>query len=77
MTTNRTHRIGPRMEQAASYVASHPGCYKVDVAREVGPHGSLRYGYRTVDRAIAAGLIHAQRQPDGTYRLTLGARDAS
>lgn len=29
----------------------------IDAARAVGPSGSLRYGYQTVHRAVAAGLV--------------------
>ena len=70
--TNRntnTNRIGPRMEAAIQFVALNPGCRKIDVAKVVGPNGSLRYGYRTVDRCIARGLVRAERRPDGRYIL--------
>jgi hypothetical protein len=63
-------RIGPQMEQAARIVAANPGCNKLFVARQVGPHGSTNYGYRTVDRAIAHGLIAAELTAHG-YRLTV------
>lgn len=53
--------IGPKMAAAAAFVSTHPGCTKLKVARQVGPYGSLRYGYEIVDRAIAAGLIEAYR----------------
>ena len=66
---NNSNRIGPRMEAAVQYVAMNPGCKKIDVARVVGPHGSLRYGYLTVDRCIARGLIRAERRLDGRYAL--------
>ena len=57
------------MKDAVQYVRLNPGCPKIDVARVVGPNGSLRYGYRTVDRCIARGLIRAERRPDGRYAL--------
>ena len=67
---SNTNRIGPRMEAAIHYVTLNPGCRKIDVAKVVGPNGSLRYGYRTVDRCIARGLVRAERRPDGRYALT-------
>jgi hypothetical protein len=50
-------RIGPCMQAAVSYVRSHPGCAILPVAVAVGPHGSTQYGYKTVHRAISAGLL--------------------
>jgi hypothetical protein len=61
----RTARIGPKMRQAADYVSRHPGCSKLDVARDLtndpraNPHGHGQYD--TIDKAIAAGLIVAER----------------
>lgn len=52
-------RIGPRMREAADFVRSNPGCAILPVAEAVGPHGSRAFGYRTVHRAIDAGLIQA------------------
>jgi len=63
---------GPRMQLVADYVSRHPGCAKLPAARYVGPHGSVQYGYRTVDRAIASGLIRARRLPSGRYQLLPG-----
>lgn len=57
---SKTGKPGPAMTAAAAYVAAHPGCTKKDAAEACGPHGSLRYGYQAVDRAIAAGLITAR-----------------
>lgn len=68
--TGRTHRVGPRMAEAARYVQAHPGCTKLRVAEHVAPTGvpggspGIGYGYRTVDRAIRAGLIRAEAHPD-------------
>ena len=62
------------MLAAARYVAAHPGCAILPVARHVGPHGSTNFGYRTVHRAIRAGLIHAERTARGTYSLTAEVR---
>jgi hypothetical protein len=49
-------------------VAAHPGCAILPVAEYVGPHGSRKYGYATVHRAIKAGLIRATRAR-GRYTL--------
>lgn len=64
-------RIGPRMRQAVNVLTLMEGASKADLARVVGPRGSLFYGYQTVNRAIKAGLIRAEQDPDhrGRYRL--------
>ena len=49
-----------RMIQAAAFVRANPGCAILPVAEAVGPHGSRNHGYRTVHRAIKAGLIRAE-----------------
>lgn len=64
-------RVGFRMRQAVEYVRSNPGCAIYPVARWVGPHGSTRYGYQIVHRAIKAGLLTATRKGDGSYALTV------
>jgi hypothetical protein len=65
---NNTRRIGPKMQAAHDYVATHPACNKLAVAKHIGPNHSLRYGYNAVDRAINAGLITAVRTVR-SYRL--------
>lgn len=64
-----SRRYGPKMKEAAAYVRCHPGCSMIEVARQVGPNGSLRYGYAIVHRAVLAGLIRAELLANGTYRL--------
>jgi hypothetical protein len=59
-------RIGPRMRDAVAYVAGHPGCAILPVADHIGP--SRQYGYRSVHRAIRAGLIRATKSR-GRYSL--------
>lgn len=59
----------PKQDLVVEYVATHPGCPKIGPARAVAPNGSLKYGYRTVDRAIVAGRINAYRTAQGVYRL--------
>lgn len=71
MKRKPTPDSAPRMFEAVEYVRSNPGCPKLHVAEHVGPHGSRKFGYQTVDRAIKAGLIEAERLPSGTYRLTV------
>jgi hypothetical protein len=58
------------MLAAWAYVREHPGCPILPVAEAVGPNGSRFYGYRTVHRAISAGLLTAARGPRGWYSLT-------
>lgn len=71
-------RIGWRMQEVADYVARHPGCVMYEAARYVAPRGphnagepGVGYGYRTVWRAVHAGLVKAQPDPrrQGSYRL--------
>lgn len=52
-------RIGPRMSAVVEYVRAVPACTMVEVARHVGPHGSTKFGYRVVHRAISAGIVTA------------------
>lgn len=70
-----TRRIGPKMAWARDYVAAHPGCTKHEVSRAVGPHGSNAYGWRIVQRAMAAGLIEHRDGPraDRYYLYAKGA----
>jgi len=67
-------RIGPKMRQAAEYVSRHPGCSKLDVARDLtnDPRASAtNHGqYDTIDKAISAGLIVAVRIGN-RYSLTV------
>lgn len=56
-------RIGPRMRAVRSMVERLGAVAVIDAAREVGPHGSLCYGYATVGRAIRAGMVRLDRTP--------------
>lgn len=67
--------VGPRMKQAVAYVATHPHCSIIDVARHISPlhtqpERNWAYGYNPVHRAIAAGLIDAMRVGN-RYYLTI------
>ena len=61
--------IGPRMAQVAELVRLYPGRPKIFYARKVGPRGSLFYGYRSVNRAIKAGLVQARQIHGSLYEL--------
>jgi len=50
-------RIGPRMRDVVWLVGNNPGLSMLRAAEYVGPHGSRKFGYRTVHRAIQAGLV--------------------
>lgn len=60
-------RIGPRMLEAVEYVSNHPGCPILPVAEHVGPYGSRQFGYRTVHRAVKAGLIRNVKKGNRYY----------
>lgn len=65
-------RIGPRMAEAAAFVARNPGCCILDVGRWLNPRTigkNNAYAYNPVHRAIKAGLIRAKRV-SGRYSLT-------
>ena len=71
-----THRIGPQMRRAIDYVAAHPGCAKVDVARSIMPWAVGKnngFAYGPVNRAIAAGLIIAGHGRGNAYALRVPA----
>lgn len=65
-------RIGPKMDHVRALVARGP-LTLIDVARQVGPNGSLRYGYAIVDRAIAAGLVRTGAPLPGRRGVSLHA----
>ena len=72
MSTTHTHRIGPQMQRAIEFVAAHPGCTKIDVARHVLPRAvgwNNWYAYGPVNRAIAAGRILAFQGRGNAYAL--------
>jgi hypothetical protein len=51
-------RIGPKMRLVIRLASRPGGVFRIDAARDVGPHGSLCYGYQTVKRCIAQALVH-------------------
>ena len=65
-------RIGPQMRRAIDYVAAHPGCSKLAVARYTLPYAvgyNNAWAYGPVNRAIAAGLIIAGQGRGNAYSL--------
>lgn len=52
-------RIGPRMKHLKNLVSAHPGRVALWYVERIGPHGSRRYGYETVHRAIRARIVHS------------------
>lgn len=69
----KAKRIGPQMARAVAYVANHPGCAILPVARHLGFTRNMGFGYDPVHRAIDAGLIVATRGARGAYVLTVAA----
>lgn len=69
--TDEGDRIGPKMRAAvAAADRAGPAQSMKWIAERVGPNGSLKYGYRTVNRAIHAGLLevvpdHPEANPHG------------
>lgn len=65
------NRIGPRMNDVRSFVISNPGLPMICAARHVMPHQALGYGYKTIHRAIKAGLVRRVENiyKKGTYLL--------
>jgi hypothetical protein len=70
-------RIGPKMMIVLEAVRESPGAPKISAACAAMPYpwkgrrGGLAYGYRSVDRAIASGLVDAARASGRAWSLTL------
>lgn len=63
-------RIGPKMQEARDYAARWPGCSMHELSKAVGPHGSAGYGWRTVQRALRAGMLTTRQDaPGGRHHL--------
>jgi hypothetical protein len=69
-------RIGKRMREVRFFVKNNPGLAMIHSARIVAPHGSLHFGYRTVHRAIDAGIVFAKSGPRGSKLLFTCLEDA-
>ena len=69
-------RIGPKMHDVVSYVRANPGRAMYHAAAHVAPCGRpggrpgiCKYGYRTVHRALAAGIVRGVAGPRGSTLL--------
>ena len=75
-------RIGPKMMIVLAAVAADPGKPKIGAALQAQPYpwkgmrGGLAYGYRSVDRAIAAGLVEAVKAHPRAIAWSLTITDA-
>jgi hypothetical protein len=56
------------MWQAYAYAKTFPDCSKYAISCAVGPHGSVFYGWRIVQRCLAAGILMAVAD-DGRYKV--------
>jgi hypothetical protein len=58
-------KVGANMQAVADYVAAHPGCSKLDAAKAIthsAAASATNHGqYESIDKAIRAGLIRAER----------------
>lgn len=61
-------RIGPKMEAARRFVEAHPGRYAIETAQAVAPEYKPTFGYKVIQRALAAGIIRAESE-GFRYRL--------
>jgi hypothetical protein len=84
MNNSQSRRIGPRMAAARQIVQWRGGAMPsmLALAESVGPHGSIRYGYAIVHRAIRAGLLaidprHPLRAPSGHGAVVLPPTEAA
>lgn len=68
----RARRVGSRMAEVEWLVQRAGGrATRIDVARSVGPHGSVGLGYAIVERALAAGLVELAAPLPGRRGLSL------
>jgi len=66
-------RIGPKMREVVAMVERSSGKRRtrIDVAEDVGPHGSLQYGYAIVARAVAVDLVRLAPPLPGRRGMSL------
>jgi hypothetical protein len=55
--SKRTYTPGPHMVHAMEIAFEQPRIRKTHLARKIGPHGSVCYGCRSIDRAIKRGYL--------------------
>ena len=70
LPTGRKIRLGDRMAETCALLDYDPHITQAALSRAVGPYGSNQYGYRTIMRCVAAGLINKYTNLKGT-RVTL------
>ena len=60
--SQKTTRTGPAMAHACRVLRDQDGVMpsKMTLAAEIGPHGSLKYGYATIERCLKAGLVRVE-----------------
>lgn len=74
MATNK--RIGPAMAATCRILRHYfdgVAESRMELARHVGPHGSLKYGYATIDRCLTAGLVRIDPDHPKRARRSSGA----
>ena len=66
-------KVGYKMALCERIVANSQGIKLIDLAKMVGPNGSLYYGYAIVHRTVSAGMIRLVERNDraGAYRVYL------
>jgi hypothetical protein len=62
-------RETPAQDYLVDYVRRNPGCSQYAASVACGPHGSNRYGYATVMRAIEAGRVRREGTFGERWRL--------
>lgn len=65
-------KIGKKMLTGEMLVAQGGRRTLIDIAKHVGPNGSLKYGYEIVGRAIRAGLVERLSPLPGRRGASLG-----
>lgn len=65
--------IGPKMRRVA-FLCEQPRAI-IDVAELVGPHGSLKFGYEIVERAVRAGIVKVVPPLPGRRGMSVVAVD--
>ena len=64
-------KIGHKMQEVVEYVQRNQGCTKLAAGRAHWGNrkGRMAYLYGPVNRAIENGLVYAERQSNGSYKL--------
>lgn len=62
-------RIGPLMWDVWWVVSRYPGLSKSGLAKWAALDGDVKRYAKAVDRAISAGIVHADGDPTAGYKL--------